>query len=120
MPINKVDLINLVESWQAKTDIPNIAPGYTVTISERVIEGKKSRIQKFQGIVISNKHRGRLTHNLLIRRKFDNFWVEKRFFLHSPLVEEITIDKLAHARRANLYYLRTQKGLAEKLRRLKK
>ncbi|OAL10173.1 50S ribosomal protein L19 [Candidatus Mycoplasma haematobovis] len=118
--MNKVALTELVESWQCKVNIPNIAPGYTVTISERVVEGKKSRIQKFQGIVISNKHRGRLTHNLLIRRKFDDFWVEKRFFLHSPLIEEITIDRLAHARRANLYYLRKPKGLAEKLRRLKK
>ncbi|AEG73020.1 50S ribosomal protein L19 [Mycoplasma haemofelis Ohio2] len=118
--MNKVSIVSFVESFQCKKNIPNIAPGYVITVSERIIEGKKSRIQKFQGMVISNKHPNRLTHNVLLRKKIDEFWVEKRFFLHSPLIEDISVDKLASARRANLYYLRESKGLAEKIRRLKK
>lgn len=118
--MNKVGLEKYLNDFQFKKDIPEIKSGYVVTISERITEGKKSRIQKFQGLVISNHHKNKYTHNILLRKKFDDFWIEKRFFLHSPLIEEIKVDQVGYSRRANLYYLRNYKGLTEKLRRLRK
>lgn len=118
--MNKEELNGYVKAFQFKPDLPEIRSGYTITISERITEGKRSRIQKFQGIVISNHHKRRTTHNLLLRKKLDDFWIEKRFFLHSPLVEAIKVDNLARTRRTNLYYLRNSRGLTERLRRMRK
>ncbi|GCE63339.1 50S ribosomal protein L19 [Candidatus Mycoplasma haematohominis] len=118
--MNKEELNSYISAFQFKEGIPEIRSGYTITVSERITEGKKSRIQKFQGIVISNHHKKRITHNVLLRKKLDEFWIEKRFFLHSPLIEEIKIDNLARTRRANLYYLRNYRGLTERLRRMRK
>lgn len=118
--MNREGLESYISNFQFKSGIPEIRSGYTITISERIIEGKKSRIQKFQGLVISNHHKKKVTHNVLLRKKFDEFWIEKRFFLHSPLIEDIKIDCIGHARRANLFYLRNKKGLADKLKRLRK
>lgn len=119
--MNKEEINSYIAAIQFKENIiPEIRSGYIVTISERITEGKKSRIQKFQGIVISNHHKRRVSHNILLRKKLNDCWIEKRFFLHSPLIEDIKIDEYGRSRRANLYYLRTYKGLTEKLRRLKK
>lgn len=118
--MNREGINAYVADMQFKEGIPEIRPGYVITVSERITEGKKSRIQQFQGIVISNNHRNRTVHNVLLRKKLDDCWIEKRFFLHSPLIEKIEVDSLGKARRAKLYYLRNNRGLTERLRRLRK
>lgn len=119
--MNRESINAYIAGMQFKEEgIPDIRPGYVITVSERITEGKKSRIQQFQGIVISNHHRNRVTHNVLLRKKLDECWIEKRFFLHSPLIEKIEVDALGKARRANLYYLRNYRGLTERLRRLRR
>lgn len=70
--MNKEGLDSYVGSFQFKKGIPEIRSGYVLTISERITEGKKSRIQKFQGMVISNHHKNKFTHNVLLRKKFDD------------------------------------------------
>lgn len=70
--MNREGINAYVADMQFKEGIPEIRPGYVITVSERITEGKKSRIQQFQGIVISNNHSNRTVHNVLLRKKLDD------------------------------------------------
>ncbi|MBG91052.1 MAG: 50S ribosomal protein L19 [Actinobacteria bacterium] len=104
-------IIEEIEKSQMKdSEIPNIRVGDTVRVAKLILEGKKKRIQRFEGTVI--KMTGRLSRKSMTIRKVlsGNYGVEKSFLLHSPLLSEITIIEAKKVRRARLYYLRDRVG----------
>ena len=96
-------------------NIPSMAPGDTVRVSSRVVEGDKERIQQFQGVVIKIRNRG-VGSSFTVRRVTYGVGVERTFPLYSPRVEKVEVMRRGKVRRAKLYYLR---GLSAKTSRLK-
>ena len=96
-------------------NIPTLAPGDTVKVSARIIEGDKERIQVFQGVVIRVK-KGGAGANFTVRRVTHDVGVERTFPFYSPLVEKVEVVRHGKVRRARLYYLR---GLSAKRARIK-
>jgi len=96
-------------------NIPEIAPGDTIRVSVKVVEGEKERIQQFQGVVIRVK-RGAAGGTFTVRRVAYGVGVERTFPLHSPHLEKVEILRHGKVRRAKLYYLR---GLSSKASRIK-
>ena len=96
-------------------NIPTLAPGDTVKVSARIIEGEKERIQVFQGVVIRVKQGG-AGANFTVRRVAHGVGVERTFPFYSPLVEKVEVTRHGKVRRARLYYLR---GLSAKRARIK-
>jgi large subunit ribosomal protein L19 len=98
-----------------KRKIPHFNIGDTVSVSMKVKEGEKERIQTFTGVVIARRGRG--TGEMFIVRKISyGIGVEKIFPIHSPLIEKIKVVKQGVVRRAKLYYLRSKKGKAAKVK----
>ena len=104
----------LVET-KPNPNIPELAPGDTVKVSARVVEGDKERTQMFQGVVIQVK-RGGVNSNFTVRRVSYGVGVERTFPIYSPRVEKVEIVKHGKVRRAKLFYLR---GLSAKASRIK-
>lgn len=104
---------------QLKKDLPDIRPGDTVKVFQKITEGEKTRIQVFEGQVLARKHGRGIGATITVRRAASGFGVEKIFPLHSPLIDKIEVVKKARARRAKLYYLRTAKGRKTKLKERK-
>jgi len=95
---------------QIKTDLPDIRPGDTVCVYQKVKEKDKERLQAFEGIVIARKHGRGISATITVRALISGVGVEKIFPLHSPVIEKIEILKRGKVRRAKLYYLRKIKG----------
>lgn len=96
-------------------NIPTLAPGDTVKVSSKVVEGDKERIQVFQGVVIRIRNHGP-GPTFTVRRVTYGVGVERTFPLHSPLVAKVEVVRHGKVRRAKLYYLR---GLSAKKARIK-
>ena len=97
--------IKLVEATQLKTNLPDFAPGDTLNVHLRVVEGDKERIQQFQGVVIGKRGSG-MGATFTIRKVSDGVGVERIFPTHSPRIAKIEKIKSSRVRRAKLYYLR--------------
>lgn len=92
-----------------KKEIDEFGPGDTITISYRIKEGNKERIQQFRGVVIRiNGHMEK--KRFTVRKISDGIGVERIFPLESPFIEKITVNKYGKVRRAKLYYLRALTG----------
>ena len=96
-------------------NIPAFAPGDTVKVSAKIVEGEKERIQAFQGVVIKLQGGG-AGANFTVRRIAYGIGVERTFPFQSPLVEKVEVVRRGKVRRAKLYYLR---GLSAKASRIK-
>jgi len=96
-------------------NIPVLAPGDTVRVSAKIVEGEKGRTQLFQGVVIKVR-RGGTGASFTVRRVAYGIGVERTFPLYSPLVEKVEVVRQGEVRRAKLYYLR---GLSAKASRIK-
>jgi large subunit ribosomal protein L19 len=96
-------------------DIPEIAPGDTVKVRVKVVEGDRERIQPFQGVVIKVRH-GAANANFTVRRVAYGVGVERTFFSHSPLLEGVEVMRRGKVRRAKLHYLRGRSGKASRLK----
>ncbi len=96
--------------------VPDIAPGNTVRVHERVKEGEKERVQIFEGLIIGI-HRGHVPTDgsFTVRRIVSGVGVEKVFPMLSPMVEKIEVKKVAKVRRARLNFLRGRKGKAARM-----
>ena len=103
-----MDISSLVEI-KKNTKIPDIAPGDTVRVSTKIVEGDKERIQVFQGVVIKIK-RGGTGASFTVRHVAFGIGVERTFPLNSPLVEKVEIVRQGKVRRSQLYYLRGLSG----------
>jgi large subunit ribosomal protein L19 len=113
--INNTALLNKVESEYLKDNVPNIRVGDTVRLGVEIREGKKTRVQAFEGVVISQKNSG-VNKTITVRRVMQGIGVERCFLLHSPKIKTIEIKRSSKVRRSKLYYLR---GLSGKATRLK-
>ena len=99
-------------------NIPALAPGDTVKVSAKVVEGDRERIQVFQGVVIKVK-RGGVGASFTVRRVAYGVGVERTFPLYSPNVEKVEVVRHGRVRRAKLYYLRGRSGKAARLKERK-
>lgn len=96
--------------------IPQFAVGDTVRVHFRIVEGDKTRIQIFEGVVISRKGRESAQARFTVRRVAHNEGVERVFPLHSPRVEKVEVIREGQVRRAKLHYLRERSGKAARVR----
>ena len=101
-----------------KQDIPEFKAGDTVSIGVKVIEGEKSRIQIFKGIVIAISAGSGMGKTFTVRKVSNGVGVERIFPLHSPNLDSIDVIKKGKVRRAKLYYLRSRKGKAAKVKEI--
>src|SRR5438034_1267371 len=100
-----MDAIRLVEAGQLKKDRDGFAPGDTVRVHVKVIEGEKERLQAFEGVVIRKRGEGARA-SFTVRRISCGVGVERTFPLHSPRIERVEVVRRSRVRRAKLYYLR--------------
>ena len=110
--MNKDSLIRLVnEQMWTKTDadIPQFSAGDTITVTYRIIEGSKERLQSFRGVVIQIKGTGK-TKMFTIRKVSNGVGVERIFPLYSPHIDKIEVNKYGVVRRARIYYFRELTG----------
>ncbi len=104
------DLIKVAqEAFHTPVERPDFEAGDTITVSYKIVEGNKERIQKFRGVVIQKRGTG-LTQMFTIRKISDGVGVERIFPLFSPHIETIEINKRGVVRRARIYYLRKLTG----------
>jgi len=101
---------------QLKT-LPEIAPGDTIKVHQKVKEGDKERIQIFEGLVIARKHGKGISATITVRKVTGGIGVERIFPIHSPSIDKIEVLRHGKTRRAKLYYLRTAKGKKAKLKK---
>lgn len=106
---------DLVDQTNLRTDLPDIAPGDTVKVHVRVVEGNKERIQVFQGVVIARSGSG-VRETFTVRKVSYGVGVERTFPLHVPTIAKIEVVSRGDVRRAKLYYLRDRIGKAAKVK----
>lgn len=104
-------IINLVTAAQLRTDIPDFHVGDTISVSVKVIEGDKERLQQFKGIVMGIKGGG-IGKTFRVRKISNGVGVERIFPINSPRIAKVDIVKEGSIRRAKLYYLRGLTGKA--------
>ena len=101
---------------QMNKNLPDICPGSTVKVSQKIKEGDKERIQIFEGVVIAKKHGAGISSTITVRKVIEGIGVEKIFPIHSPSISKIEVVKSGKVRRSKIYYLRTAKGKKSKLK----
>jgi ribosomal protein L19 len=110
-----MNILDAVDAASLRKDIPQFRAGDELKIHVRVIEGSKSRLQVFQGIVIRRQGDG-VRETFTIRKVSYGVGVERTFPVHTPVIEKIELVKKGEVRRAKLYYLRDLRGKAAKIR----
>ena len=110
-----MNILDVVDAVSLRKDIPQFRAGDELKIHVRVIEGSKSRLQVFQGIVIGRQGDG-IRETFTIRKVSYGVGVERTFPVHTPVIEKIELVKKGDVRRAKLYYLRDLRGKAAKIR----
>ncbi len=110
-----MNLTDIVEASQLRTDIPEFDPGDTVKVHVKVVEGNRERVQVFQGVVIARKGEG-IRETFTVRKLSFGVGVERIFPLHSPIIDRIEQVSRGDVRRAKLYYLRDRVGKAAKVK----
>lgn len=111
-------LIEAAEAPSRKATTPSFEIGDTVTVSVRIVEGGKERIQPYTGVVIGRRGSG-MGETFTVRRIVNNEGVERIFPMHSPKVASVEVTRSGRTRRAKLYYLRERVGKARRLRERK-
>ena len=110
--MNKIELL---EREQMRMDLPNFIAGDTVKVHVKIKEGEKERIQAFQGVVIS-KRKGTIGATFTVRKVSYGVGVERIFPIHSPAIDRVEIITRGRVRRGKLYYLRSLRGKAARIR----
>ncbi|HLS45793.1 MAG TPA: 50S ribosomal protein L19 [Ornithinicoccus sp.] len=104
-----------LDAASLRDDIPDFRAGDTIKVHVKVIEGTRSRVQIFQGVVI-RRHGGGIGETYTVRKMSFGVGVERTFPLHSPNVDKVEVVSRGDVRRAKLYYLRDLRGKAAKIR----
>ena len=104
-----------IDAAQLRNDIPEFRAGDTVKVHVKVVEGNRSRVQVFQGVVI-RRHGGGVGETFTVRKISFGVGVERTFPVHTPAIEKIEIASRGDVRRAKLYYLRDLRGKAAKIK----
>jgi large subunit ribosomal protein L19 len=110
--------LDAIDAASLRTDIPPFRVGDTVKVHVRVIEGNRSRIQIFQGVVIARAGDG-VRETYTVRKVSFGTGVERMFPVHAPTVEKIEVVTRGDVRRAKLYYLRELRGKKAKIKELR-
>lgn len=112
---NKSLIIQQIEAEQMSKEVPAFAPGDTVVVQVRVVEGTRSRLQAFEGVVLGKRNRG-LNSAFTVRKISHGVGVERTFQTYSPTVEQIEVKRRGDVRQAKLYYLRALSGKAARIK----
>ena len=110
-----MNLLDSVDAASLRSDIPAFRPGDTINVHVRVIEGNRSRVQQFKGVVIRRQGSG-LRETFTVRKVSFGVGVERTFPVHSPNIAKIERVTRGDVRRAKLYYLRSLRGKAARIR----
>lgn len=102
-------LMDKINKKQLNPNVPEFRVGNTVKVDVKIIEGKRERIQSFEGVVTSRKGSG-VNETFTVRKKIGNVGINRVFPLHSPKIDKITVVKKGKARRAKLNFLKKVKG----------
>jgi large subunit ribosomal protein L19 len=113
------DLLKSVEA-PINPNIPELRPGDTVSVYLRIKEGDRERVQEFRGTIIRIRKGGNNANFTVRRTASHGIGVERTFLLRSPRIEKIEVQRRAHTRRAQLYYLRDRVGKRARLREKRK
>ena len=112
-------MTNIIDQLEAEQmegrDIPEFAPGDTVIVNVKVIEGERERIQAFEGVVLGRRNRG-LNSAFTVRKISNGVGVERVFQTYSSLIDSIKVKRRGDVRQAKLYYLRERSGRAARIR----
>jgi large subunit ribosomal protein L19 len=115
MSTAEMNTLDALDADSLRDDIPDFRPGDSVKVHVRVVEGNRSRIQVFQGVVI-RRQGGGIRETFTVRKVSFGVGVERTFPVHTPVVEKIEIVTRGDVRRAKLYYLRELRGKAAKIK----
>jgi len=113
--MNIIETIEREHIASLAKDIPDFSPGDTVKVGYKVTEGTRSRVQNYEGVVISRKGGTTLAASFTVRKISFGEGVERVFPLHSPNIESITVIRRGKVRRAKLYYLRERRGKSARI-----
>jgi len=107
--------LDSIDSGSLRTDVPDFRAGDTLKVHVKVIEGSRSRIQVFQGVVI-RRSGGGVRETFTVRKVSFGVGVERTFPVHSPIIDHVEVVTRGDVRRAKLYYLRSLRGKAAKIK----
>jgi large subunit ribosomal protein L19 len=110
-----MNTLDAIDAAQKRSDIPEFRPGDTLKVHVRVVEGNRSRIQIFQGVVIRRQGAG-VRETFTVRKMSFGVGVERTFPVHTPVIDKIEVVTRGDVRRAKLYYLRDLRGKAAKIK----
>ena len=113
--INDTAILNAIEKSQIRTDLPEIHAGDTVSVHVKIVEGTKTRVQRFDGIVLKLRGKG-LSTTFTIRKDSHGVGVEETFQYHSPLIIKIDVLKHGKVRRAYISYIRERSGKSARIK----
>ena len=113
------NIIDKINAKQINPNIPEFRVGYTVRVDVKIIEGKRERIQAFEGVVVARRG-GSVNETFTVRKMSSGIGVERTFPIHSPKIAGITVIRKGKVRRAKLYYLRDRVGKKAKVKELMK
>lgn len=108
-------ILDSVDKASLKTDVPDFRSGDTVKVHVNIVEGNRSRVQVFQGIVIRRSGEG-VRETFTVRKVSFQVGVERTFPIHSPVIDKIELVSRGQVRRAKLYFLRDLRGKKAKIR----
>jgi len=107
--------LDIVDAASLRTDIPEFGPGDTVKVHVNIVEGSRSRVQVFQGVVLVRSGDG-VRETFTVRKISFQVGVERTFPVHSPIIDKIELVTRGDVRRAKLYYLRELRGKKAKIK----
>ncbi len=112
-------MVTLLEKFNKEQEkkLPELRPGDTIKVHQKIKEQDKERIQIFEGVIIAKKHGESISATITVRKVIDGVGVERVFPIHSPSIDKIEVVGHGKVRRAKLGYLRTAKGKKAKLKR---
>ena len=108
-------LLSNIEAPYLKPNVPNIRVGDNVKLGVQITEGSKTRVQAYEGVVISIKNTG-INKTITVRKIMQGIGIERCFLIHSPKINSIQVLSSAKVRRSKLYYLRNLSGKATRLK----
>jgi large subunit ribosomal protein L19 len=112
VPMHTLDEL---DNASLRSDVPDFRPGDTLDVGVRVVEGNRSRVQRFQGVVI-RRQGGGIRETFTVRKVSFGVGVERTFPVHTPVIEDIKVVTRGDVRRAKLYYLRELRGKKAKIK----
>ena len=113
--MNLIAILEQEEIQRLNPTIPPFAPGDTVIVSVKVVEGTRKRVQAYEGVVIAKRNRG-LNSSFIVRKISNGEGVERTFQTYSPLIASIEVKRRGDVRRAKLYYLRQRSGKSARIK----